>query len=110
MASFLCSSNTYRVLVGPYHGGGAPKRRALPRVFSRQKDILARRLEEPAFASGIMMAGLGSFYAWSVLLRPSGESVGVGAQLMARCPKPSELRRTPYRRSSQNSSTRHFGE
>jgi hypothetical protein len=30
------------------------------------------------------MAGLGSFYAWSVLLRPSGGSVGVGAQPMAR--------------------------
>src|SRR5215212_5055563 len=33
VASFPCSSNAYRVLVSPYHGGGAPKRGPRPGCF-----------------------------------------------------------------------------
>jgi hypothetical protein len=39
VVSFPCSSDTYRVLVGPYHGGGAPKRRALARASSRMETV-----------------------------------------------------------------------
>jgi hypothetical protein len=37
VASFPYSSDAYRVLVGPYHGGGAPKRGSPPRFFSRSR-------------------------------------------------------------------------
>lgn len=39
MVSFPCSSDTYRVLVGPYHGGGAPKRRTPARPSSRMETV-----------------------------------------------------------------------
>ena len=46
MASFLCSSDAYRILVGPCHRGGAPKRKTPDRSSSRMEPVPAWNKDE----------------------------------------------------------------